>query len=1554
MYFGFKSLKEQLERQSVSCNSVDHEGNECSADLIMKLEEEKAKLAEDLELKIQELDEIKTDIQGLKLDVENLQQTIQLLTNENMEMSTKLCTERERSKDVEFNLQRAVEELYARISKVTDEKINLETYVTTLNHRLESIRSKTPESVGDEQFTEYQNKIEKLKTENIELTAIIAKKNKELHSVKESKSLLYDHECMYKDKLAILAEKHECLVTENREMSTDLMDKIEENDMLKEQCDVLKKKISVTSNVQSGDDVEQLRTENNLLKSEIVELKMKVTMLSDENAKFSNNLFQTMEDLDNSQSDNLHSSIALDNPTKETSGEESRESLTNKLITMQDKIDHLTHLNKKLSDLKLPSCSQCAHLKNLNESRRALKLEARILNHKLEDLQRTFDRKCADTEPLKMKANQDLNLSFVDPSLNASFVDGMNVSFVEEKVHHLNNELQTLKDDRDKLSILYQEKCDELEKLHDEDAKADEDGSKSKKAGKNESRIERIQNSIDQVREDIDELKKNSTNFTSILTKFRTEKASLMDEINTLKSINEDLQQKITSDEISAAMAMEKAQILESDLLNMSKEIEEFSVKEKAIKSEKLVLEVEIEDLKADKQSKDILIAGLHKTVDDLNDCISSLKTELDLMTSQKNDLAVSTESIERKYKDELELLQKQYEKLEETERQSREAEKRAILRAKELEADIEKLQTDLTKQETLYKEVQGRVSRLENLLHESENEKELLKQIVQALEVQVTDSKGNLAIKYENEFQAMSKKFEEYTEEFEIKLSKINETLNKYAEENDNLTQEFAKLQDIELKVSKIKGDVQHGFGEEGTLVNDNKKLYEELDTVKECMIRELKSLKDKVNSVNFLNKTANEIFIIFLQALMSKEEEVIRVMRESFEKDKQKLEDEKRQSADSEKRMTLWARELELEIEKLQMDLTKRENMHKYQQCKIDQLEHHLRESSYEIEIYKEKMETFEADYNNLQAEFEKQCSRDSGQEEAVIVAQRKEKEMQEAYKKKEMELQSKITSEKETYEKRIQDLVSSIESYKTKNMELKSNIEGLEANEKQSQNIIEANATELRKNNQTIHRMSIDLEQLTEDCNEMNREVEQKTSRIEDITKLLKNKCDVLSEYKSKLETIMPDYQSLQDQVKERKVSIERCKEKIEKLKMEKEKEIEAIQDKLNCEQIKNVGLNKQLNELNNKNVAFVEELDDLKEKYEQLQHVNAKLERKIRNSTSKLKVEAQMEDLKDLNKGLQSNLEGASNRITELQDSKNKILKELVNLKGQYELLSQENVEIKKTQSRQSLSQEDGRYDALLQEKNKIALELEGKKVLLNQRDKEIKEHLRKIKDLTVGNKELGGQLEEHAAIIRERDLEISNLKDKVYVRRIEKKFVNELQEKLKTLKEESKKLQDQLETYKVGSQVDVRQIQDVKLHNEKVLLTLRKENLELQTKINEYEHRLESKSNSSGSRSVSPAFEVTRRRHSRNEIFNQKRQLETDINENEETCQVLRKKIQELELQLVTKNGQIVALEIQIQSENFPYQQKCRELEELLLTHRKKVRIKCFLKSCILL
>ncbi|XP_043249769.1 kinesin-like protein KIN-7O isoform X3 [Colletes gigas] len=1496
---GAKNQGGQAAKQSDLFNSKDNEVNEYSSNVMLQLEEEKAKLEEGLELKIQELDEIKNDIQGLKQDVEKLQKTIYLLTNENMEMSSKLCVEKERSKQAEINLQIMIDELHARISKVTNEKINLESDLIHLNDQLKSARLKILEKHNDEELLQCQNKLELLKSENIELSVIIAEKNKELESIKESKSLLYDHECIYKDKVQLLTEKNEYLVIENSELSTDLMDKIEENDKLREQCNTLKNKISLTQTTDFDEnDIEQLRTENRLLKGEIMELKDKVTMLTDENVKFSNTLLETIENFDNSRNEKLSNnasylSTVLDDTTKvdetakEMLQEESREVLANKVLTLQDEINHLTRLNTKLSDLKFSSCNQCAHLKNLNESRRVFKLEAKSLTLKLEDLQRKFDLKCADTELLKMKVNQELNLSYVDGSLNASFTDGLNVSFVEEKVQHLNNELQTLKDDRDKLSILYKEKCDEFEKLHDEV----DDTKPKKNTVKTTTRIEQIENSIDQLREDIDVLKKNNIKCQYLLNKFKMEKTSLLDQIKMLNGMNEELQQKVSNTEMAVATATEKTNILENELSNMSKEIKQYSEKEKIIQSEKLTLEVEVEELKSEKQNKDILIVELHHTIDDLNKCISSLKDELDLITNQRDELDVCTKTIEDKHKNEVELLGKQYEELEKEGKEGSEAEQRAILCAKELESDVEKLQTDLTKQENLYKELQGKVSQLENLLQESENEKATLKQELQELEIQLTDFKDNLVIKYKNELES------------------------------------------------------------EKTLINDNKKLTEELNTVKESMITELKSLKYKVNSVDFLNKTANDIFIIFLHSLISKEKEIVKAMRESFEKDKEKLEDEKRQSADGEKRAVLWSNELEIENEKLQMDLTKHEKTHKQQQDNIYQLERRLKESDYEKESLREKIQTLEIDFNNLQGEFDKQSK--ARQEKANTVVQKREKEAQDAFKKKEIELQSKIKSEKTVYEKKIEDLASSIESYKTKNMELKSNVEGLEANHKQLKNIIEANASELKINNQTIHRLTTELEKLTEAYNEVNRESEQKATQIEKITALLKSKCDMLSEYKAKYETIIPDYELLKDQVKEWKTNINRYKEEIQELKMENEKQIEIIKDKLNSEEIQNVELNKQLHELNNKNIALVEELDGIKEKYEELQHVNAKLEKKIRNSTSKMKAEAEMDDLRDLNKRLQNNLEGASNRITELQDNKNKILKELVNLKGQYETLSQENAEIKKTlssyKSRQSipcLFNEDSKYDALVQEKNKLALELEGNKLLINQRDKEIIDYVDRIKALAIKNEELDKQLEDHIVIVRERDLEITNLKEKLYVHQIENKLVNELEEKLEILKKENKKLQDQLETFIARPQIDMKQLEDIKLHNDKVCLALRKENLELQTKLNEYEIKLESKSNSSGSRSTSPAFEMNRRRQSRTEVFNQKRQIEnvmfeTDINENEEMYQVFRKRIQELELELVTKNGQIATLEIQIQSENFPYQQKCKELEELLLSFRQK-------------
>lgn len=61
----------------------------------------------------------------------------------------------------------------------------------------------------------------------------------------------------------------------------------------------------------------------------------------------------------------------------------------------------------------------------------------------------------------------------------------------------------------------------------------------------------------------------------------------------------------------------------------------------------------------------------------------------------------------------------------------------------------------------------------------------------------------------------------------------------------------------------------------------------------------------------------------------------------------------------------------------------------------------------------------------------------------------------------------------------------------------------------------------------------------------------------------------------------------------------------------------------------------------------------------------------------------------------------------------------------------------------------------------------------------------------------------------------------------------------------------------------------------------------------------------------------------------------------ELDVNEDQCEMLRKQVRELELTLVSKNGKIATLELQIMSKNFPYQNKCKDMEEQLLAFRNK-------------
>ncbi|XP_032664688.1 kinesin-related protein 4 [Odontomachus brunneus] len=1369
----------------------------------MSLEEDSAKLSADLVTKTQELDEIKHDVRSLKEDIENLQKTILLLTTENTELASKLSTEKTCADQSAAHFQKTIDELYLRNSKITSEKIELENNLATLNEQMETLHLKIPEvNLNEKQIMlKYEEQINILTAKNTELLCKIADSMTELETLKESKSLLYEHDCMYKDKLTDLVQKYEYLTNENNELSTDLMDKIEENDGLKQECDILKNKLELSLKNKEdvfNNDTEQLRTENTLLKTELMELKANVKTLTEVNTKMSNQLVETIEDLDNARKINSHnntlhlsmmfnnSSTANDTINKTVVDDENPET---KILNLQEEVTQLTHLNRKLSDLKLSTCTQCTHLKELIENRRMLKLEVKSLNHRLADLQKKFDRKSARTDALMMKAKEDINNSLCNLSSNTSFSESMNVTYFEQQLECINNDIQSLKEDDNKLSDLYKEKCDEIEEFQissvaDSAFTDDETSSIKKSSSKTSSRLDNIEKVMGNLQDELQELKRNNLSVKMDLIKFTNEKESLLDEINSLRITNEELLQKLSKNELSLTTISEKADILENEMTDMTNRMQDLTAKYTVIENAKLVLEVEAEMLREHKTMKE-------RTIDELRQSLSCLQHELDLVKKQKEEMISSDNFLEQEFE-----------------------------------------------------------KKLKSLMATNE---------------ELVNSKA-----------IVSREFDDYSKESETRLLELTEKINKCTSENEYLKQEMIRLRDIEDKLEKMRNEYQIKSQQDKTLAEDNKKLKEVLNTTSKNIVQEIQSLKPKVNIREFLDKSVDELFQVFLQTILTKEKEIMKTMQQNFNKEKQKLEDKKQQSMDAEKRTTLWAKELEGEIEKLQGDLSKRESISDGLQKEVARLQQLLEENNQDRYVLRNKISLLETDLGILQTEFDRYSKNDTVNEEAIIIAQMREKQAQEMIKNKEAEYQNKLKSEKEMNNRRVEDLTCTIESFKTRNMELSSNIEGLMANQKQLKNIIDLKNSELMKSNQIIQKMQSESEQLTDAYNDVNQELETQKSRVAEITELLRTKCDELTEYKTNLETLVHENKFLKQQANERKTNVEQYKTEIETMKMTNEKVIDAFKDKLNLSELKNAELNKKIDEQSNKNVALTEELKNLNNDHETLRSKCIMLEKRVRNSTSKIQAEEQMEELKDLNRSLRNNLDGASNRITELQADKTSLMKELVTLNSQYESTCKENEELKETLSSYKSKYNDAyanacseKYDALLQQKNQVTLELEAIRVQLSQQNRDIENYASKVKELTEKNVELDQESEELAEVIRQNDAEHARLQDQYYSTRIE---AEALTEKIEELEKKNQILLSQT-VQKTTNPVSTDRV--VNYHDDAC------------------------------------------------------------------NCATLKDKIRELQSEMICKNGKIATLELQIRSGSFPYQTKCKELQEHLSTYNNK-------------
>lgn len=1205
-------------------------------------------LEKDLQYKVQESNEIEKFITDLKQTLQILQQSIDTLTNENMDLSRQLTESRESNTHVVLDLQNKIDALTVDLTKAVEEKSSVTNELEILNEKFESMRSTTPVASDDDtklKYLEYQDTIKNLTEENIALSTDLMEKIEELERIKESKVQEFDHQCTYRDKA-------EFLENENIELSNDLTGQIEENDKLKETVEELKKKIESYANRQStentDDELIMVKEQNEQLTNQVVELKTKITQLNRENDNLSINLNSSHDENDK------------------------------KIIQLEEQIKNLTLMNEKLSELKLNSCSQCAQLKELFESRRRLKLELKSMHQKFGDLEKDFKRKCIETETLKTKANQDFNSSLLDSSLNSSINwDGLNVTGMEEKVLNYKGELEDLKENHNRLANQYQEKCNELEKLQIENnknsSKSDVGGvCSTNKSVKITSRIQALEKSLDILSKELQDLKISYTNVHSSLDKLMLEKIEM---------------------ETNVSMSKEKAALLQEELTDLYKRIEVLTAAEKDVQVKKLGVEVELDSVK-----------------------------------------------------------------------------------------------------------------------------------------------------------------------------SRIIEELKCLNNDDDSLTKELT-------------------------------------------------------------NKPATDIFVTFLNVVMSKQTEILKKFQEDYKKSKLQLKEQLQQSVDSEKRANSWAKTLECENEKLQTDLTQEELKNKTLLDENCNVKHHLKEIQHENNQLRGTVSNLESDLNQIQRQLEKKSSENSALSSA---AQEKDRQLARA---KEEEWEMCLSRQKESHEREISKLNEQLDTYRSMSEDLKNSVEGLELEIEHFKNTLNIKSSDLENSRNKIEELERVILELEEINQQLKNETIEKEKSSAELSRLLKIKCDMLTEYKTKVETMKPEYDNMQAQFAERKITVEKLKQDMTTLKLDSQKQVDSLLDKLSNEEIKSAGLSKQISDLRNKNTQLYTTIEEFKDRCSEIERENANLQQKVRNSSSKIQVENEMQELQDTNRSLKNHLEGSYNRIKELQESKSDVQRELTVAQGKYELLSQElnTTKIALETLREKHNNENVQN---LREKNeKLANEvqnsiykIEEQSMLLAQKEQKLMECSIELKDLKNKNleiqdknKELDEEMDELVTLIHKLQGENSELTDKV----VRNGMSNDDLDKIVKLEEEKEKLQLSVRAAEVNRE---------QLENE--IVRLRSDKDQLVEKLKD----LNAKPNDS----PTSRKKLLQSRERRSNSFNQSRNLD-DVNDDCFGCNELRNRLRETSLEIVSKNNKIAMLEKQLGSKTYPYQAKYNDLQSEMMSIKVKVR-----------
>ncbi|KAI4477293.1 hypothetical protein M0804_012883 [Polistes exclamans] len=1168
-------------------------------------------LVADLDEKTQELSEIKSDVVGLKLDMKKLQRTIFLLTAENEELSAKLNAEKISKADC----LKMIDDLHEQNSKMKNENKDMLNEIRILNEQIKCFQSEEEDMKEDKCCLNYQDRINK-SISNIELSNV--------------------------DK-----EKHvnvDCKNTEQIDLVTDINEPIKNTERSMKD-DTSFADYSSKNNIERNENsMEQLAFNNSLLKSEFMKLKEKVTLLTEENTIF---LKKSLETLEGSVQDNTCNTF---NDASKEAKDEKLDILLKKCTTLKETMDYLLELNTKLADLKIILCSRCVEMKELNENKKDIKLKTKMLTVKLENLQENFNRKCADIEVLKNKANEDSFLNISETSFDGSLLDGINVTSVEEEVSLLNKEMQILQDDHVKLSYLYKEKCNETERLRNAITTETNVVSPLKKdAKRGKSKIDKLQKDIDYCKIDLQELKNN------IICDLKKS----LNEISTLQSENDELSKIISNNNLLLEASEENAKLFENEITNIKANIEEKeaiindlhriideckeendSLKSKLFSLENVEESIGVSQIYEDKYKTENMSSNENdKLKDDLNSakaciinemkCLKPIEDSQDYFDKSINSLlSMFLEMITSKEEEVINAIQEQFsinrEKFENERQESINAEKCIRLRAEQLEMEIETLKNNITIQETKHYELLSEISRMEHSLKENNNEKEILMKQIQSLEM---------------DYNNMQK---EFNKQSEIKIQQKEMDINK---KEEILTEKVVNEVELEIETIRIRKEYQEKIDNLVSTLEMYKIKNEELMKNLESFESNEKDLK------NILNMRTDEL------TKSNKNSEKIRNDIEHLTNINNELNREMENKNASIAKLSTEIKDLVELVESY-----KRENMElieKLERLKINETNLNVMLSKKMDEFvennkYIEKMKT-EAEHlaktcNKLNYEIE---NKDARILEVTNLLQNKSDMLYE-YK---IKLES-ITPEYDVLKKQLEEEKLSIHRYKSELESLKVNSETHLENLKETLNIKITKYEELNKQFADLSSQNVILltelnslrKQYTE-LEEKNTKLEQKLRNSNNRIKLETDMEELLEQNKALQNNLDGAYNCIAELKDKKKHLLEEylsTKKRYESLLEENKKMIELLSDKetdlkyINhqCEELK--GKNQELEE---ENKTLKKNNQDLDEEIEQVIRENDVLTEKVYSyfgDDNPKKLKAEINTLKEENQNLRDKI------------------------------------------------------------------------------------------------------------------------------------------------------------------------------------------------------------------------------------------------------------------------------------------------------------------------